>query len=220
MAMVWDWAFVWSILPELVTGVVVTIQATIVGAGLAATVGLLIAIARRSRNKLISRPVEFFTIFVRGTPLLVQLYFLFFVLPDIGIMLSPLAAGIIGIGLHYSTYMAEVYRAGIENIPRGQWEAARACNLSARQTWTHIIIPQAIPPMIPALGNYVVMLLKETPYLSAITVYELMSAARGVANSYYRYFEPITLVGVFFMVITIPAVIVLRRIEKKYSWRG
>lgn len=215
--MVWDWAFVWSILPELATGVIVTLQATVAGAIVAAVVGLLIAIAQRSKNKLISGPVSLFAMFVRGTPLLVQLYFLFFVLPDIGILLSPLAAGIIGIGLHYSTYMSEVYRAGIENIPRGQWEAARACNLSARQTWVHVIVPQAIPPMIPALGNYIVMMLKETPYLSAITVYELMNAARGVANSYYRYFEPITLVGLFFLIITIPTVITLRRLEKKYS---
>jgi polar amino acid transport system permease protein len=214
--MVWDWAFVWSILPELAIGVVVTLQATVVGSIVAAVVGLLIAIAQRSKNRLISRPVALLAMFVRGTPLLVQLYFLFFVLPDIGILLSPLAAGIIGIGLHYSTYMSEVYRAGIENIPKGQWEAARACNLSARQTWIHVIVPQAIPPMIPALGNYIVMMLKETPYLSAITVYELMNAARGVANSYYRYFEPITLVGLFFLAITVPTVIVLRRLERKY----
>lgn len=218
--MVWDWAFVWSILPELATGVVVTIQATVVGTIVAAIVGLLIAMAQRSRNRLISRPVQFFASFVRGTPLLVQLYFLFFVLPDIGILLSPLAAGVIGIGLHYSTYMSEVYRAGIDNISKGQWEAARACNLSERQTWIHVIVPQAIPPMIPALGNYVVMMLKETPYLSAITVYELMNAARGVANSYYRYFEPITLVGLFFLIITVPAVIILRRLEKQHSRFG
>jgi polar amino acid transport system permease protein len=218
--MVWDWAFVWSILPELATGVVVTIQATVVGTMLATIVGLLIAIAQRSRRRLISRPVQFFAGFVRGTPLLVQLYFLFFVLPDIGILLSPLAAGIIGIGLHYSTYMSEVYRAGIDNISKGQWEAARACNLSARQTWIHVIVPQAIPPMIPAFGNYVVMMLKETPYLSAITVYELMNAARSIANSHYRYFEPITLVGLFFLAITVPAVIILRRLERKYSHFG
>jgi polar amino acid transport system permease protein len=213
----WDWKFAWNILPELVTGLTVTIQATIVGTILAAVSGFFIAIARRSRNKLLSRPVEIIALFVRGTPLLLQLYFLFYVLPDIGILLSPLVAGFIGIGVHYSTYLAEVYRAGIENIPRGQWEAARACNLNGRQTWTHIIIPQAIPPMIPALGNYVVMMLKETPYLSAITVYELMNAARGVANSHYRYFEPMTMVGVLFLVMTIPAVMLLKRLEKRYS---
>lgn len=215
--MEWDWQFVWEILPELLTGLTITIQATIIGTIVAAVVGLFIAIAQRSRNVLLSRSVKFVALFVRGTPLLVQLYFLFYVLPDIGIVLSPLVAGVVGIGLHYSTYLSEVYRAGIENIPRGQWEAARACNLNGRQTWTHVIIPQAIPPMIPALGNYVVMMLKETPYLSVITVYELMNAARGVANSHYRYFEPMTLVGVLFLIMTIPAVMLLRKLEKRYS---
>ncbi len=215
--MEWDWEFVWAILPDLATGVIVTIQATVLGTILAAIVGLLVAIARRSKNKLLSRSVGFFAMFVRGTPLLVQLYFLFYLLPDVGIVLSPLVAGVIGIGLHYSAYMAEVYRAGIDNLSKGQWEAAKACNLNMRQTWIHIVIPQSIPPMIPALGNYVVMMFKETPLLSAITVYELMNAARGVANTHYRYLEPMTLVGLFFLAISIPTVIAMRRLESKYS---
>tara|TARA_R110002094_G_scaffold53502_5_gene64872 strand:+ start:1119 stop:1775 length:657 start_codon:yes stop_codon:yes gene_type:complete len=217
--MQWDWNFIYQILPTLWQGVIVTVQATLLGSLVAAILGLLIAIAKRSSNKWISRPVSSLAMFVRGTPLLVQLYVLFFVLPDIGILLSPLAAGVIGIGVHYSAYTAEVYRAGIENIERGQWEAAKACNLSARQTWIHVIIPQAVPPMIPALANYLLMMFKETPLLSAITVYELMTAARGVANSYYRYFEPMTLVGIFFLLISIPTVILLNRLEKKYSRR-
>ncbi|MDX1422862.1 MAG: ectoine/hydroxyectoine ABC transporter permease subunit EhuD [Kiloniellales bacterium] len=217
--MEWDWEFIAKILPDLVRGVLVTIQATILGSILAALVGLLIAIARRSSNKWLSRPVGGFATFVRGTPLLVQLYFLFYVLPDVGILLSPLAAGVIGIGLHYSAYTAEVYRAGIDNISKGQWEAAKVCNLSMSQTWRHVIIPQAIPPMIPALANYLIMMFKETPLLSAITVLELMTVARGVANSYYRYFEPMTLVGVFFLLISVPAVIALRAIENKYALR-
>ena len=217
--MEWDWEFIAKILPDLVRGVLVTIQATILGSILAALVGLLIAIARRSSNKWLSRPVGGFATFVRGTPLLVQLYLLFYVLPDVGILLSPLAAGVIGIGLHYSAYTAEVYRAGIDNISKGQWEAAKVCNLSMSQTWRHVIIPQAIPPMIPALANYLIMMFKETPLLSAITVLELMTVARGVANSYYRYFEPMTLVGVFFLLISVPAVIALRAIENKYALR-
>jgi len=217
--MEWDWEFIAKILPDLARGVLVTIQATILGSILAALVGLLIAIARRSANKWVSRPVGGFATFVRGTPLLVQLYFLFYVLPDVGILLSPLTAGVIGIGLHYSAYTAEVYRAGIDNISKGQWEAAKVCNLSMSQTWRHVIIPQAIPPMIPALANYLIMMFKETPLLSAITVLELMTVARGVANSYYRYFEPMTLVGVFFLLISVPAVIALRAIENKYALR-
>jgi len=215
--MEWDWEFVRQILPTLVQGVKITILATLLGSALAAAVGLAIAIARRSENRLVSRPVGFFAEFIRGTPLLVQLYFIFYVLPDIGILLPPLVAGVIGLGLHYGTYAAEVYRAGIDNVPRGQWEAAKACNLTTRQTWTHVVLPQAIPPMIPALANYFVAMFKETPLLSAITVLELMNQAKLVANTYYRYVEPMTLVGAFFLVISLFSVVLLRWLERRYG---
>ncbi len=213
----WDWEFVRQILPTLIEGVKITILATLLGAVLAAAVGLAIALARRSPNQLVARSVGFFAEFIRGTPLLVQLYFIFYVLPDIGVLLPPLVAGVIGLGLHYGTYTAEVYRAGIDNVPRGQWEAAKACNLSATQTWTRIILPQAIPPMIPALANYFIAMFKETPLLSAITVLELMNQAKSVANSSYRYIEPITLVGAFFLVISLFSVVVLRWLERRYG---
>ncbi|OJF95587.1 ectoine/hydroxyectoine ABC transporter permease subunit EhuD [Pararhizobium antarcticum] len=215
--MEWDWAFVWEIMPTLLEGLKITILATILGAIVAAFVGLVLAIARRSPNRLISRPVGFIADFIRGTPLLVQLYFIFYVLPDIGIRLSPLVAGVIGLGIHYGTYTAEVYRAGIDNVPRGQWEAARATNLSMRQAWIHVVLPQAIPPMIPALANYFIAMFKETPLLSAITVLELMNQAKSVANSSYRYIEPITMVGVFFLVISLISVIALRFLEERFT---
>ena len=215
--MEWDWNFVWQIMPTMIEGVKITILATLLGAALAAVVGLLIAVLRRSPNPWVSRPVAFFAEFIRGTPLLVQLYFIFYVLPDIGILLPALLAGVIGLGLHYGTYTAEVYRAGIDNVPRGQWEAAKACNLTARQTWTHVVFPQAIPPMIPALANYFIAMFKETPLLSAITVLELMNQAKSVANTYYRYIEPITLVGAFFLAISLVAVVLLRWLEHRYG---
>ncbi|MDI6025140.1 ectoine/hydroxyectoine ABC transporter permease subunit EhuD [Corticibacterium sp. UT-5YL-CI-8] len=215
--MEWDWNFVWQIMPTLIEGVKITILATLLGSMLAAVVGLGIALGRRSPNRIVARSIGFVAEFIRGTPLLVQLYFIFYVLPDIGILLSPLVAGVIGLGLHYGTYTAEVYRAGIDNVPRGQWEAAKACNLSARQTWTRIIMPQAIPPMIPALANYFIAMFKETPLLSAITVLELMNQAKSVANTYYRYIEPITLVGAFFLAISLVAVVLLRWLEHRYG---
>jgi polar amino acid transport system permease protein len=215
--MEWDWEFVWRIMPTLIEGVKITILATILGSILAAVIGLGIALLRRSPNWFVSRPVGFFAEFIRGTPLLVQLYFLFYVLPSAGILLSPLVAGVIGLGLHYGTYTAEVYRGGIDNVPRGQWEAAKACNLNPRQTWLHIILPQAVPPMIPALANYFIAMFKETPLLSAITVLELMNQARSIANTNYRYIEPITLVGAFFLVISIISVFGLRWLERRYG---
>jgi polar amino acid transport system permease protein len=218
--MEWDWNFVREILPTLIDGVKITILATLLGAALAAIVGLAIAIARRSPNLLVAGPVGAAAEFIRGTPLLVQLYFIFYVLPDAGILLPPLVAGVIGLGLHYGTYTAEVYRAGIDNVPRGQWEAAKACNLTATQTWTHVILPQALPPMIPALANYFIAMFKETPLLSAITVLELMNQAKSVANSSYRYIEPITLVGAFFLAISLVSVVLLRWLERRYGRIG
>ncbi|RWX19163.1 ectoine/hydroxyectoine ABC transporter permease subunit EhuD (plasmid) [Rhizobium leguminosarum] len=215
--MEWDWDFVWQIMPTLLEGFKITLLATILGAAVAMIVGLALAIARRSPVAAISRTVGFVSEFIRGTPLLVQLYFIFYVLPDIGIRLAPLVAGVIGMGIHYATYTAEVYRAGIENVPRGQWEAAKATNLSTRQAWIHVILPQAIPPMIPALANYFIAMFKETPLLSAITVLELMNQAKSIANSNYRYIEPMTLVGVFFLVISLISVVGLRWLEERYA---
>ncbi|MCA0257618.1 MAG: ectoine/hydroxyectoine ABC transporter permease subunit EhuD [Proteobacteria bacterium] len=215
--MEWDWEFVRQILPDLFSGLKITIIATVLGAAFAAVGGLVFAILRRSGNRAVARSASFLVEFIRGTPLLVQLYFIFYVLPDLGIRLPALLAGVIGIGLHYSTYAAEVYRSGIENVSRGQWEAAKAVNLSVRQTWVHIILPQAIPPMIPALANYLIAMFKETPLLSAITVLELMNQAKSLANSNYRYVEPMTIVGVFFLVISLISVMGVRMLEVRFA---
>ena len=217
--MEWDWEFVWQIMPTLIEGLKITIIASIFGAMVAAVIGLLFAILRRSPVAAISKTTGFVVEFIRGTPLLVQLYFIFYVLPDFGIRLPALVAGVIGLGLHYGTYAAEVYRSGIENVPRGQWEAAKAANLTERQTWIHVILPQAIPPMIPALANYLVAMFKETPLLSAITVLELMNQAKSVANSSYRYIEPMTLVGVFFLIMSLISVFFLRWLEERFARR-
>lgn len=218
--MEWDWAFAREILPLLLSGLKVTILATVLGAAVAAVLGLVFAILRRSPNRWLSRGTGFVVEFIRGTPLLVQLYFIFYVLPDIGIRLPALAAGVLGMGLHYATYASEVYRGGIEAVPRGQWEAAKATNLTTRQTWVHVILPQAVPPMLPAMANYVLAMFKETPLLSAITVIEMMGQARSVANSTYRYIEPMTLVGVIFLVISLVSVIGLRWLEGRFGGRS
>ena len=213
----WDWSFVWQILPDLLRGVVVTIEATLLGTALALILGLLLMMLRRSPTRLVARGVGFFVEFIRGTPLLVQLYFLFYVLPDVGLLLPPLLAGVIGLGVHYSTYMSEVFRAGVDNVNRGQWEAAKACNLTAGQTWRYVILPQAIPPMIPALANYVVAMFKETPLLSVITVVELMAQARGVADTNFRYLEPMTLVGGFFLVMSVASIAIIRHLQRRLA---
>lgn len=162
--MFWDWNYVWEITPALLRASLVTIQATLLGFALAATLGLVLAIMRMSRTSWISVPTAGFVEFIRSTPVLIQIFFIFFVFPEFGIVLPAMTAGVIALGLHYGSYCSEVYRAGLENVPRGQWEAATALNLSPYITFRDIIIPQAIPPVVPALGNYLVALFKETRF--------------------------------------------------------
>ena len=217
--MEWDWNVAMSVMPKLAAGLVVTVQATFVGALLAYFIGLFIAILKMSRLAAVRLVTYWSSEFVRRTPLLVQLYFLFYVLPDMGIFLSPFMAGVVGLGLHFSTYTSEVFRAGIENVPKGQWDAARALNYSPIQTWKNVVLPQAIPPMIPPLANYLIVMFKETPLLAAITVVELFNAANIYSNSHYKYLEPMTLVGLFFLLVSVPSAIAAIKLEKRFSER-
>lgn len=213
--MIWDWQFTGQILPDLLRGMFVTFEATVLGSIVAMLLGLVLALLRRSPIWLLRTIVWLFIEFVRSTPLLVQLYFLFFVLPNIGITLSPLTTGIVGLGLHYATYTAEVYRAGINGVPPGQWEATRALSLPSGRTWFAVILPQAIPRILPALGNYVISMFKETPLLLAIGVIDLVGAAEQAGGQAYRYVEPYTLAGIFFLVLSYPASILVRRLERR-----
>lgn len=212
-----DVQFALEILPRLLEAMVVTIQATLIGFAAAAVIGLLMALGRRAENPLISKPVGAFVEFIRLTPLLIQLFFLFYVLPKYGIRMRALTVGIIGLGFHYGSYTSEVYRAGIDAIPEGQWEAATALNFSTIRTWTNIILPQAIPPMIPALGNYLVAMFKETPLLAFITVVEMFGLARIIGASEFRYIEPFTLVGLLFFVLSFPSALLLNRLEVRLA---
>ncbi len=211
--MFWDWAYAWESLPILAEASLITIQATVLGFALAATLGLALAILRMSRLALVSVPAAAVIEFVRSTPLLIQIFFIYFVLPEFGIVIGAMTAGVLALGVHYGCYCSEVYRAGIESIPRGQWEASTALNLSPYHTFRDIIIPQAIPPVAPALGNYFVALFKETPLLSAIAVLELMQTAKILGSENFRYVEPITLVGLFFLAFSLIAAAGVRRVE-------
>jgi polar amino acid transport system permease protein len=215
--MIWDNSFALSVLPIIAQGLTITVLITITGTAIAMCIGLVLAIMRRSRTKWISLPAEAFVEFVRDTPLLVQLFFLYFGLPIFGISLSALVTGIIGIGINYSAYLAEVYRAGIEGVPRGQWEAARALNFSHGQTWVQIILPQAVRKVIPALGNYFIAMFKDTPILASISVLEMLEQAQIVGSENFRYLEPMTEVGLLFILVSYPASLLIRKLEVRYG---
>lgn len=198
----WDWSFAVLILPQLLKSLQITLSATFTAFFLSCILGLLIAIAKRSSIKPLVWGVSGLVEFIRSTPLLAQVFFVFYVFPKYGLLLSPFWAGVLTLGVHYSTYLSEVYRAGIEAIPRGQWEAASVLNFSRPRIWLNIIIPQAIPPMIPVMGNYLIALLKDTPLLSAITLIELLGTAKIIGTDYFRYLEPITMAGLLFLVLS------------------
>jgi polar amino acid transport system permease protein len=211
--MFWDWSFAFEILPILARASLVTLQATILGFIIAAILGLAFAIGRMFGPKWLSIPLAGLIEFIRSTPLLIQIFFIYFVFPEFGVTLGAMTAGVIALGLHYATYCSEVYRAGLSGVPRGQWEASTALNLTGYHTFRDVIIPQAIPPVVPALGNYLIALFKDTPLLSAIAVLELMQTAKIIGSETFRYTEPITLVGVIFLLFSLVAAGLIRLVE-------
>jgi polar amino acid transport system permease protein len=210
-----DWAFAASILPVLGNAALLTLGITMAGFAISLVVGLLLAMLRRSRRRAIALPAAFLIEAVRSTPLLIQLYFIFFVLPGYGIILPPIATGIIAIGIHYATYTSEAYRAGIDGVSRGQWQAAGALGMTPLQVFRHVIMPQAIPMILPAMGNYLIAMFKDTPILSTIAVVELMQRAKIIGSESFRYLEPITIVGLFFLVMSLGAALLLRILERR-----
>jgi len=214
MSDVWDWEYALEILPILGEASLITVKATILGFILALIIGLVFAIARMVGPKWTRWGTGGIVEFIRSTPLLIQIFFLYYVMPEFGVTLNAMLIGVVALGLHYGSYCSEVYRAGLDNIPKGQWEASIALNLSPVTTFKDVIIPQAIPPVVPALGNYLVALFKETPLLSAIAVLELMQTAKILGSESFQYTEPITLVGLFFLVFSLISAELVRRVEK------
>ncbi len=150
-----------------------------------------------------------FTEFLRDTPLLVQLFFLYYVLPEYGIVLPAFLTGALALGVQYSAYTSEVYRAGMESVAQGQTEAARALDLSPLRTFAIIIVPQAIPRIIPALGNYLVSIMKDVPVLSVVSVLEMLNVAKIIGDRTFNYMVPLSMVGGLYLVLTL--LVVLRR---------
>ncbi len=203
-----------SILPILLIGLVVTIEATIVGFAIAMALGLVLALLRRSSARVIAWPTACVIEFLRDTPLLVQLYFLYFVLPQYGIVLPAFLTGAIALGVQYSAYTSEVYRAGLDAIRRGQWEAGTALNLSQLRMYRDVLVPQAIPRVVPALGNYLVSMLKDTPVLSTITVVEMLNLANLIGDRTFSYLVPLSMVGLIFLILTLLCVFAIHAVER------
>lgn len=222
----WDWEFAFEIFPQLVEGMVVTVLATLGGILIAVVLGLFLALGRRANTRWISYPFIWFIEFVRSTPILIQLFFLFYALPTVeflpeGIRILPgFAVLVVGLGIHYATYASEAYRAGIESVPKGQWEASIAMNLKTSTTWRSIILPQAIPRSLPPLGNYFVGMFKDAPIGSTIAVGGVLFQARALQSQFFRTVEPFTIAGILFLAVSIPAAMFVRSLERRTAYES
>ena len=213
----WRWDFAIEILPKMLLATLNTIMAAGIGYAIAAIVGLLFLLGQRTQFKIVNLINREIVEFIRSTPLLIQLFFVYFVLPQFGITLSAWVCGMITIGLHFGTYLSEVYRGALEGVPKTQWEACRALNFTTFYTYRRIVLPQAFPIAIPGMGNYLVGIFKDTPLLSTIGVAELFHAATAVGGYHYRYLEPYTIVGIIFLALSIPAAMGIRKLERSVN---
>jgi len=214
-------SFALSILPKLLSAALTTLFVTFASFLLALLLGVPLALLRRTRFVFISALTMAIVDFIRCTPLLVQLFFFYFALPGFGIRISAIGTGLLAFSIHYGCYMSEVYRAGLDAVPRGQWDACTALCLSRAQSYFSVILPQAIASVVPAAGVYLIHMFKETPLLASISVVEMMFVSSEIGANTFRYLEPITLCGLLFLLMSIFAAGLIRAVEKLYGkrWR-
>jgi polar amino acid transport system permease protein len=210
----WNWAYTWDILPEILTAFFqFTLGITFASSIIAIALGLVLALGRRSHLTWLAKATYWGIEFVRSTPIPIQLFFIYFGLPAMGVDINALTTGIGVLGVHYACYMSEVYRAGIEAIPRGQWEACTALSLSPQRTWRVVILPQVVRRVLPSIGNQIIALFKETPFLIVIGVTEMVYTAERIGSEFLQPTEPITIAGLIFLAASYPTSVLMRKLE-------
>ncbi len=218
----WKWDVFFDSFPFIVQGLKITFGLTIASYLFALIFGFAWTFLRRVQNRPFVWVITWTMEFIRSTPPLVQLYFMFYslpLIPYIGVSLSPFVCAVLTLGIHFSTYIGEVYRSGIESVDTGQWEASTALNFSTYKKWTKVILPQALPPTIPMLGNYLIIMFKEIPLASTIGVMGILHLANDFGSIHYRYLEPITVVAILFLLLSYPSAIIIRKLEEKMNSR-
>jgi len=212
-----NWSLMIDSLPTILHGLLLTLLLTVIVMVLSSIAGIAVALARSSRFRVIRSVVHVYVEFFRATPLLVQLVYVYFALPLIGIRLPVFIAAVVTFTLHYTAFMSEVYRAGIDGVPKGQRDAAAALGMSDRKMYLVIILPQAFRSVLPVLGNYLVQLFKDTSLASVITLQEMLFAGQIIAARTFDYFSVYTLVFALYFVIGYPAILAVRWLERSVA---
>jgi len=207
-----------SFVPLLLRGALVTLEISIASMTLAVLLGLMLAIIRVFGNRLVAWPAVAFIEVIRGTPLLIQLFIIFYGLPSLGIRLTPFWAAVIGLGMNYAAYEAENYRAGIQAVPRGQLDAALALGLTRTQTIRKIVLPQAVRLVIPPVTNDFIALLKDSSLVSVITMVELTKVYGQLASTYYDYIGLGILAALIYFLMGLPIARLSRYVETRLAY--
>jgi len=202
-------------LGPLLAGLVLTIGLTFVVMALSLPFALLVTLGGMSRTRWLRWPIKAYVEVMRGTPLLLQLIYIYYVLPEIGIRLNSFVAGTIGLALNYSAYISEVYRGAIQAVPRGQHDAAAALGLSRGRAMRLVILPQAFRIALPNLGNYFISLFKDTALCSVVSIQEVVFTAQIIAARNFQYFTLYTVVGVMYFVVSFPAARLVGWLERR-----
>lgn len=203
----------------LLHGLLLTVTLTLIVITLSLALAVPVALCRMSSRVAIRGPASVYVEVIRGTPLLLQLVYIYYVLPGIGITLNGFIAAIVGLTLNYTAYMSEVYRGGILAVPRHQWEAAATIGLSRVRTFQRIILPQTLRIVTPALGNYFISLFKDTALASVVTVQELTFTGQIISARSYQYFTVYTVTGILYLAVGYPSSVFVKWLEKR-SQRG
>ena len=198
----------------LLQGLAVTVMLTLVVITLSLILAIPVALMRLSSRRLVRVLVGIYVEVIRGTPLLLQLVYIYYVLPSIGLNLDPFVAAIFGLTLNYTAYMSEVYRGGIIAVPKSQWEAAATLGMTQARAFWRIILPQALRIVTPTLGNYFISLFKDTALASVVTVQELTFTGQIISARSYQYFTIYTLTGILYLSVGYPAALLVRALEK------
>ena len=206
-------------LPILLQGVGLTIFVTLGSLLLSTILGLVWALLRVSGLRALSLLSAGLINVIRGIPIIVLLFYLYFVMPDFGVTLTALQAAILGLGIAYSAYQAENFRAGIEAIDKGQIEAAQAIGMSWWQTMRRVVLPQAVKIVLPPYGNVMIMMLKDSSQASTITVAELALQGKLIASSTFKNTSVFTLVALMYLTMSIPLILLVRHFEKRAGKR-
>jgi polar amino acid transport system permease protein len=204
-------------LPPLLLGVVVTMELTAASFLLAIVIGLIACFCRIAGRPVISKAATAYIEIIRGTPLLLQLFYIYYALPDVGIRLPAFYAGVAGLSVNFGAYLAELFRAGIQSVETGQTQAARSLGMTSGQVMRHVVLPQAFRNIFPALANYALVLVKESSLVAVLSVHELMRAGELLASSTFRTMKVFTLVGLIYLTVSYALSLGFRQYEKRLS---